>query len=78
MVPKKIKLRENDIFAGFRSRVTFYSVLDPKRTCCYISEVLDAGLLGPLFRVCVILNTPFSVLHPFAFLWVTCQLSSET
>ncbi|CAM0957207.1 unnamed protein product [Alopecurus aequalis] len=38
---------------GFRSRVTFYSVLDPKRTCCYISEVLDAGLLGPLFRVAV-------------------------
>uniref|UniRef100_A0ACD5TJV8 Uncharacterized protein n=1 Tax=Avena sativa TaxID=4498 RepID=A0ACD5TJV8_AVESA len=38
---------------GFRSRVTFHNVLDPTRTCCYISEVLDAGLLGPLFRVAV-------------------------
>uniref|UniRef100_I1PU80 JmjC domain-containing protein n=2 Tax=Oryza glaberrima TaxID=4538 RepID=I1PU80_ORYGL len=38
---------------GFKSRVTFHSVLDPTRTCCYISEVLDAGLLGPLFRVTV-------------------------
>ncbi|KAE8794745.1 Lysine-specific demethylase 5A [Hordeum vulgare] len=38
---------------GFRSRVTFHSVLDPTRICCYISEVIDAGLLGPLFRVAV-------------------------
>nr|XP_051179738.1 lysine-specific demethylase JMJ18-like [Lolium perenne] len=38
---------------GFRSRVTFHNVLDPTRTCCYISKVLDAGLLGPLFRVAV-------------------------
>ncbi|KAL5202181.1 hypothetical protein ABZP36_013133 [Zizania latifolia] len=38
---------------GFRSRVTFHSVLDPTKTCCYISEVLDAGLLEPLFRVTV-------------------------
>ncbi|XBJ16003.1 hypothetical protein VPH35_007741 [Triticum aestivum] len=38
---------------GFRSRVTFYSVLDPTRICCYISEVIDAGLLEPLFRVAV-------------------------
>ncbi|KAK9937036.1 hypothetical protein M0R45_013853 [Rubus argutus] len=36
---------------GFRSRVTFYSVLDPTKMCSYISEVLDAGLLGPLFKV---------------------------
>lgn len=37
--------------AGFTSRVKFFSVLDPKRMCYYISEVLDAGLLGPLFKV---------------------------
>ncbi|KAK3140368.1 hypothetical protein QOZ80_5AG0399940 [Eleusine coracana subsp. coracana] len=36
---------------GFRSRVTFYNVQDPTRDCCYISEVLDAGPLGPLFKV---------------------------
>ncbi|GJN35658.1 hypothetical protein PR202_gb24453 [Eleusine coracana subsp. coracana] len=35
---------------GFRSRVTFYNVEDPTRDCCYISEVLDAGPLGPLFK----------------------------
>ncbi|XP_014756923.1 lysine-specific demethylase JMJ18 isoform X2 [Brachypodium distachyon] len=38
---------------GFRSRVTFHSVLDPTKTCGYISEVLDAGLFGPLFKVTV-------------------------
>ncbi|GLU17472.1 hypothetical protein SLE2022_338380 [Rubroshorea leprosula] len=36
---------------GFRSRVKFFSVLDPTKICSYISEVLDAGLLGPLFKV---------------------------
>ncbi|RWR85797.1 JmjC domain-containing protein [Cinnamomum micranthum f. kanehirae] len=38
---------------GFRSRVRFPSVLDPAQVCSYISEVLDAGLLGPLFKVSV-------------------------
>ncbi|XP_058101546.1 lysine-specific demethylase JMJ18-like isoform X3 [Magnolia sinica] len=36
---------------GFRSRVRYFNVLDPTRISCYISEVLDAGLLGPLFKV---------------------------
>ncbi|KAL5838980.1 hypothetical protein ACOSQ4_011588 [Xanthoceras sorbifolium] len=36
---------------GFRSRVNFYSLLNPEKVCSYISEVLDAGLLGPLFKV---------------------------
>ncbi|XP_050368542.1 lysine-specific demethylase JMJ14-like [Argentina anserina] len=36
---------------GFRSRIKFFSVLDPTKLCSYISEVLDAGLLGPLFKV---------------------------
>lgn len=40
-------------FAGYRSRVKFYSVLDPTKVCSYISEVLAAGLLGPLFKVCL-------------------------
>ncbi|WOL12239.1 putative lysine-specific demethylase JMJ14 isoform X2 [Canna indica] len=38
---------------GFRSRVIYFSVLDPTKQCNYISEVLDAGLLGPLFKVMV-------------------------
>ncbi|KAK3030867.1 hypothetical protein RJ639_037324, partial [Escallonia herrerae] len=36
---------------GFRSRVKFFSVLNPTKTSSYISEVVDAGLLGPLFKV---------------------------
>lgn len=26
-------------------------MLDPTKLCNYVSEVLDAGLLGPLFKV---------------------------
>ncbi|KAK3041880.1 hypothetical protein RJ639_001248 [Escallonia herrerae] len=36
---------------GFRSRVKFFSVLNPTKISSYISEVVDAGLLGPLFKV---------------------------
>ncbi|XP_027354760.1 lysine-specific demethylase JMJ18-like [Abrus precatorius] len=36
---------------GFKSRVNFFSVLDPTKICSYISEVIDAGFLGPLFKV---------------------------
>ncbi|KAJ8758696.1 hypothetical protein K2173_000417 [Erythroxylum novogranatense] len=36
---------------GFKSRVKFFSVLNPTKISSYISEVLDAGLLGPLFKV---------------------------
>ncbi|XP_021887589.1 probable lysine-specific demethylase JMJ14, partial [Carica papaya] len=36
---------------GFKSRVEFFSVLNPKKVCSYTSEVLDAGFLGPLFKV---------------------------
>ncbi|ESQ52096.1 hypothetical protein EUTSA_v10016283mg [Eutrema salsugineum] len=35
----------------FKSRVKFYNVQDPTRMSYYISEVVDAGLMGPLFRV---------------------------
>ncbi|KAL2343139.1 hypothetical protein Fmac_004424 [Flemingia macrophylla] len=36
---------------GFKSRVKFFSILDPSRICNYLSEVHDAGFLGPLFKV---------------------------
>ncbi|TKY60185.1 Lysine-specific demethylase JMJ18 [Spatholobus suberectus] len=36
---------------GFKSRVKFFSILDPPRICSYVSEVCDAGFLGPLFKV---------------------------
>ncbi|XVF23073.1 hypothetical protein REPUB_Repub13aG0006500 [Reevesia pubescens] len=36
---------------GFRSRVKYFCVLNPTEIASYISEVLDAGLLGPLFKV---------------------------
>ena len=36
---------------GFTTRVKFFSVHDPTRGHYYISEVLDAGLLEPLFKV---------------------------
>ncbi|KAJ3698559.1 hypothetical protein LUZ61_002264 [Rhynchospora tenuis] len=36
---------------GYKSRVRFHSVLDPAKRCNYICEILDAGLLGPLFKV---------------------------
>ncbi|KAM1039047.1 hypothetical protein ACFX13_034376 [Malus domestica] len=36
---------------GFRSRVRHISVLDPTVRCHYVSEVLDAGQGGPLFKV---------------------------
>nr|CAN63645.1 hypothetical protein VITISV_006300 [Vitis vinifera] len=35
---------------GFTGRVKFFSVHDPTQVCYYISEVLDAGLLEPLFK----------------------------
>ncbi|KAJ0967575.1 hypothetical protein J5N97_024492 [Dioscorea zingiberensis] len=36
---------------GYRSRVRYLSIIDPTQMCHYISEILDAGLLGPLFMV---------------------------
>ncbi|KAL1194743.1 Lysine-specific demethylase JMJ15 [Cardamine amara subsp. amara] len=36
---------------GFKSRVKFYNVKDPMKMSYYISEIVDAGLMGPLFRV---------------------------
>jgi histone demethylase JARID1 len=36
---------------GFRSRVKYFSIVDPTQMTYYISEILDAGLQGPLFMV---------------------------
>ncbi|XP_074348626.1 lysine-specific demethylase JMJ18-like [Apium graveolens] len=36
---------------GYRSRVKFFNVYHPTEMSSYISEVLDAGFLGPLFQV---------------------------
>ncbi|XLU53317.1 hypothetical protein S245_047965, partial [Arachis hypogaea] len=36
---------------GFKSRVKFFSILDPTRPCNNVSEISDAGFLGPLFKV---------------------------
>ncbi|KAG9445682.1 hypothetical protein H6P81_011810 [Aristolochia fimbriata] len=38
---------------GFRSRVQYLSVMEPSKKCYYVSEILDAGLRGPLFMVTV-------------------------
>ncbi|KAF8115033.1 hypothetical protein N665_0030s0080 [Sinapis alba] len=52
LVVKKLWCSKQAIYSkGFKSRVKFLSVLDPTKLTNYISEVLDAGLLGPLFRV---------------------------
>lgn len=36
---------------GFRSRVKYFSIVDPTQMAYYISEILDAGPQGPLFMV---------------------------
>ncbi|CAH8355227.1 unnamed protein product [Eruca vesicaria subsp. sativa] len=52
LVVKKPWCSKQAIYSkGFKSRVKFLSVLDPTKLTNYISEVLDAGLAGPLFRV---------------------------
>ncbi|XP_043688229.1 lysine-specific demethylase JMJ18-like isoform X2 [Telopea speciosissima] len=54
VVPSKLWCNKRTIFPkGFKSRIRFFSVLNPTQMCSYISEVLDAGLLGPLFKVTV-------------------------
>ncbi|KAG1365018.1 putative lysine-specific demethylase JMJ18 [Cocos nucifera] len=66
-VPGKKWCSRQAIFPkGFRSRVKFISVIDPMITCSYISEVLDAGLLGPLFKVTVEENLEVSFMHASA------------
>lgn len=38
---------------GFKSRVSYFNVLEPTQMCYYISQILDAGLPGPLFMVSI-------------------------
>ncbi|OVA18831.1 JmjC domain [Macleaya cordata] len=38
---------------GFKSRVSYFSTLDPTKMCYYVSEILDAGPPGPFFMVTV-------------------------
>ncbi|KAK3155529.1 hypothetical protein QOZ80_2BG0204370 [Eleusine coracana subsp. coracana] len=36
---------------GFKSRVKYFSIVDPMQKAYYVSEILDAGPRGPLFMV---------------------------
>ncbi|KAK4752394.1 hypothetical protein SAY87_021192 [Trapa incisa] len=36
---------------GYRSRINFFSVLNPNKISSYISEVVDTGFTGPTFKV---------------------------
>lgn len=38
-------------FIGFKSRVMFFNICNPLIKSSYTSEVMDGGLLGPLFKV---------------------------
>ncbi|CAA0374672.1 unnamed protein product [Arabidopsis thaliana] len=52
LVVGKLWCNKHAIFPkGFKSRVKFYNVQDPMRISYYVSEIVDAGLLGPLFKV---------------------------
>ncbi|XP_020597390.1 lysine-specific demethylase JMJ18-like [Phalaenopsis equestris] len=51
---------------GFQSRVRYFSVLDPTTTCNYISEILDVGLIGPLFKVTLEDNPEDTFMHSSA------------
>lgn len=52
LVQKKLWCSKQAIFPlGFRSRVKFYDVLNPNKMSSYVSEISDAGLLGPWFKV---------------------------
>ncbi|PIA36397.1 hypothetical protein AQUCO_03400348v1 [Aquilegia coerulea] len=52
VLPGKLWSNSKAIFPkGFKSRVCYLNVLDPTKMCSYVSHILDAGLLGPLFMV---------------------------
>ncbi|KAL0442379.1 UNVERIFIED_CONTAM: Lysine-specific demethylase [Sesamum latifolium] len=38
-------------FTGYKSRVKFFNICNPLIRSSYISEIVDGGLLGPLFKV---------------------------
>ena len=62
------------IFAGFKSRVQFFNVRDPIKNCTYISEVQDAGPLGPLFKVRLYLHV-FRIDEKYQFRVLELNLS---
>ncbi|EOA28665.1 hypothetical protein CARUB_v10024888mg, partial [Capsella rubella] len=52
LVPGHLWRNKHAIFPkGFKSRVKFYDVKDPMRISYYTSEIVDAGFIGPLFKV---------------------------
>lgn len=52
VVHGKLWCNKETIFPkGFKSRVKFFNVYNPMITSNYVSEILDAGLLGPVFKV---------------------------
>lgn len=57
--------------AGFRSRVKYISVLDPTNMSYYVSEILDAGLAGPLFMVIKILNLRLQLIAHCCILYIS-------
>lgn len=79
------------LFAGFKSRVRYMSVLDPTTMCYYVSEVLDTGRPGPLFMVlkifvlCIIFITVFMFSSAFTLFvcgfhynYISCEKLSHT
>ena len=58
---------------GFRSRVKYFSIVDPTQTTYYISEILDAGLQaqGPLFMVSFSFSVPSAHLFFSMFISVS-------
>nr|CAB3451444.1 unnamed protein product [Digitaria exilis] len=48
---KSLKKRSGNkmLNPGFRSRVKYFSIVDPTQMAYYISQILDGGLHGPLF-----------------------------
>ncbi|PKI37517.1 lysine-specific demethylase JMJ18-like [Punica granatum] len=51
MIGKRWSSKQTIFPNGYKSRINFFSVLSPNKICSYISEVADAGLLGPIFKV---------------------------
>ncbi|KAL3616788.1 hypothetical protein CASFOL_039182 [Castilleja foliolosa] len=52
VVYRKLWCNKDAIFPkGYKSRVKFFNVCDPSIMSKYTSEIVDGGLLGPLFKV---------------------------
>lgn len=52
IVHRKLWCNKDAIFPkGYKSRVMFFNICNPLKKSSYTSEVMDGGLLGPLFKV---------------------------